>query len=195
MRRFPTLGINALFFSFFALTGCSAKNASLPASSMVGSPFATDSIYESDVYLREEFGPLPALSGASIDEAIKRFSIYVPKNIARPEIDQDLTDRGRTSWNLFGGSIAVKLGPVAFSSWGLLGATLAHELEIHCQQNLVAITFKDAFGLDAKNNAEKEAYAHELSNAERFGLSTEETERIKETLEAINALTNSRSLN
>ena len=97
-------------------------------------------------------------------------------------------DRGRTSWNLFGGLVAVQIGPIAFTSWGLLGATLAHELEIHCQQNLMAISFKDALGIDAKNAAEKAAYAHELANANRFGLSPEETQRIKDTLAAINAL-------
>ena len=162
---------------------------------MVSSPFAADSINDDDTYLKEAFGPLPTLSSAAIDEAIKRFAINIPKHVARPKIDHDLNDRGRTSWNLFGGSVAVKLGPVAFTSWGLLGATLAHELEIHCQQNLVAITVKDALGFDAKNTAEKEAYAHELSNAERFGLSSAETERIKETLDAIKALTTNRSIN
>ena len=54
----------------------------------------------------------------------------------------------------------------------------------------MAISFKDALGIDAKNSAEKEAYAHELSNADRFGLSPEEIQRIRETLSAIEALDN-----
>jgi hypothetical protein len=193
MRRFPFLGMSVLFLPLMILSGCSAKTAA--SASMASSPFAIDSINHGESYPREDFGPLPSLSSAAIDEAIKKFKISIPKHVARPEIDQDNNDRGRTSWNLFGGSVAVKLGPAAFTSWGLLGATLAHELEIHCQQNLVAITFKDALGLEAKNAAEKEAYAHELSNAERFGLSSEETERIQETLDAINALTANSSIN
>ncbi len=187
MRRVPALGTLILCLCLLAVSGCAAKSAS---SSMTASHFTTDSISNIAHFAKESFGPLPTLSGAAIDEAIKRFAIHVPKSVARPEIDHDLSDRGRTSWDLFGRSVAVKLGPIAFTSWGLLGATLAHELEIHCQQNLMAISFKDALGIDAKNSAEKEAYAHELSNADRFGLSPEEIQRIRETLSAIEALDN-----
>jgi hypothetical protein len=182
MGRLTYLRVIILFASLFALSACAASSSS----SMIVNPFAPNSEMDSEYSARDSFGPLPTLSEASIDEAVKRFSIKIPKHIKRPLIDHLLVDRGRTSWNFFGGAILVKLGPPAFTSWGLLGATLAHELEIHCQQNLMAISFKNALGIDAVSAAELEAYNHELSNAERFGLSSEETQRIADTLMALN---------
>ena len=77
----------------------------------------------------------------------------------------------------------VTVGPAAFESWGLLGSTLAHELEVHCQQNFTYIRLLDLLGLDGTLKAEREAYQHELSNAGRFHLGEVERENIKATMD------------
>jgi hypothetical protein len=134
--------------------------------------------------------PLPGtpLAGqAAIDEALAHFAITVPPGVRAPRYAPDLGDRGRTSWKLFGGDPTVAIGPAAFASWGLLGSTLAHELEIHCRQNLFSIAAGDVLGLPTKLTAEREAYGYELRGAGRFGLTRPEIRQIAATLSQLDA--------
>jgi len=76
----------------------------------------------------------------------------------------------------------ILLGPEAFVSWGILGSTLAHEIEIHCKQNVYLIILKDLLNLDGTKYAEREAYSHEINNKERFNLTDEEVNSIEEVM-------------
>ena len=73
-------------------------------------------------------------------------------------------------------------GPVAFESWALLGSTLAHEIEIHCEQSFLLIRLMDTVGFSGTLSAEREAYMHEISNRERFNLSEYEIANIRNTM-------------
>ena len=125
----------------------------------------------------------PEVSKASIDLALTMFGITVPTSAMAPRLDEDLRDRGLTSRAAFMEQAEVTIGPAAFASWGLLGSTLAHELEVHCRQNFLFISVMDAFGLDGTGEAERQAYLHELRNARRFGLASDDADLIAETME------------
>src|SRR5690606_25474533 len=75
------------------------------------------------------------------------------------------------------------IGPSAFASWALLGSTLAHEIEVHCHQNFTLIRLFDIAGWEGTENAEREAYAHELAHADRFGLTSDDRYSIAQTLQ------------
>ncbi|RYZ81305.1 MAG: hypothetical protein EOP04_24245 [Proteobacteria bacterium] len=94
-----------------------------------------------------------------------------------------LEDRGLTTLNGYGKKLEVTIGPAAFTSWAVLGSTLAHEVEIHCNQNFSLIRMKDMLGLEGTNGAEREAYMHELSNSDRFKLKEADQASIRETME------------
>ena len=89
--------------------------------------------------------------------------------------------RGRTSRSLFHSFNKVELGPESFMSWGLLGSTIAHELEIHCEQNLLWLSLQELVGVNANVKAEIEAYNHELAQSKRFGLRTFEVRNIRKS--------------
>lgn len=121
----------------------------------------------------------PKVSAESIDIAMKAYSIYLPNNTVNPSVDKAMVDRGLTlPGNVFF-STKVFIGPEAFMSWGLLGSTLAHEVEIHCRQNVYLIVLKDILGLEGTLWAEREAYSYEISNKNRFHLTSSEIEDIK----------------
>ena len=124
----------------------------------------------------------PEIGQDSIDLAMVLYGIEVPKGVTRPEFDRELHDRGMTTRGAFFGQARVTIGPAAFTSWGLLGSTLAHELEVHCRQNFLAIYLLDLVGLDGTGEAERQAYAHELKQARRFGLDIPDAEMIAETM-------------
>lgn len=124
---------------------------------------------------------MPEISQESIDIAIAMFGIEVPNPMNYPTLDTALLDRGTTTRDTLSGEAIVHIGPSAFTSWGLLGSTLAHELEIHCRQNLTLITTLDLLHLDGTGMAEREGYSHELKNARRFGLSHFDRILIRET--------------
>lgn len=126
---------------------------------------------------------MPEISQASINLALVMFGINVPASAEFPLLDQDLKDRGMTTRGAFMEKAKVTIGPAAFSSWGLLGSTLSHELEVHCQQNFLAIYVLDFVGLDGTGTAEREAYVHELKNARRFGLEIADSQMIADTME------------
>ncbi len=111
------------------------------------------------------------------------FDISIPKNANAPRLDIKLEDRGLTTLNGWGKNLEVTIGPSAFTSWAVLGSTLAHELEIHCNQNFAVIRMKDMMGLEGTSNAEREAYMHELTNSERFHLKAADQMSIQATMD------------
>jgi len=125
----------------------------------------------------------PAYSQKSIDLAMQLFAIEVPSSAKPPIFDPNLRDRGITARRGWSGKAEVRIGPAAFSSWGLLGSTLAHEIEIHCGQSFFMISMLDAIGLDGTSLAEREAYLHELQHAPRFNLTEIDQRLIAETLD------------
>ena len=124
----------------------------------------------------------PSFSQESIDIAMKAFSINVAKEDFWPLMDLSQDDRGVT----YPGSILNKpqvfVGPEAFISWGILGSTLAHDIEIHCQQNVYLIVFKDLLGFDGTGDAEREAYSHEIFYKNRFHLTDREVVDIRDIM-------------
>ncbi len=124
----------------------------------------------------------PAVAQASIDLAMDLFQIQLPHNVNAPLFDPTLVDRGITSRASWYAEASVRIGPAAFSSWALLGSTLAHEIEVHGRQNFWLIGMMDAMGLDGTGMAERQAYLHELSEAERFSLSRMDRKLIADTM-------------
>lgn len=125
----------------------------------------------------------PEQNQESIDAALAMFHITVPGHVEHPRFDPLIEDRGLTTMRGFGKKLEVTVGPGAFASWALLGSTLAHEIEIHCQQNFTMIRLLDMLGLKGTDTAEREAYAHELAGSRRFNLSPEDQESIHQTME------------
>jgi hypothetical protein len=125
----------------------------------------------------------PDVTQESIDLALVMYGIEVPAGADHPVLDARLKDRGLTSRMAFAEKATVAIGPAAFTSWALLGSTLAHELEVHCHQNFFFIYVMDAVGLDGTGEAERQAYVHELRNAKRFGLDVVDSELIADTME------------
>lgn len=126
----------------------------------------------------------PTMSQASIDMALKNFGITVPSGVKHPTLDLAMADRGLTTMYGSDQQLEVTIGPSAFSSWGILGSTLAHELEIHCQQNFAWIRLMDMLGMQGTAHAERAAYQYEIDQAQRFGLSRTEASSINDTMVA-----------
>lgn len=124
----------------------------------------------------------PTVTQSSIAVAVKSFGIRLPKNINGPFFDPKLEDRGLTLRQGLASDPLVLIGREAFSSWGMLGSTLAHEIEVHCRQNFLAIHLQNLAGFDGTGMAEREAYRYELANAERFGLASYDRELIRSTM-------------
>jgi hypothetical protein len=148
---------------------------------------------------------LPPVRQESIDLAVELYGIDVPASVIGPHFDGALEDRGLTSGGTVSARKTVTIGPSAFSSWGVLGSTLGHEVEVHARQSFLAVVVRDrlaevqlsarrrlgdylpalapsareAFDNDGTWRAEREAYLYELKNAGRFGLSPAETRSIR----------------
>lgn len=146
----------------------------------------------------------PTQSQESIETALLMFSIEVPSTVDGPVYDPELADRGLTTGGLLLPQKSVTIGPAAFTSWSVLGSTLAHELEVHVPQSFFLVVAKDhlnrwmfearrhagrlipslaprakeLFENDGTWKAERDAYMHEINNAKRFGLSEEELSSI-----------------
>ena len=114
----------------------------------------------------------PSPSQSDLNQALEAFNIRIPKNVKGPFFSSKLEDRGLTIRKGVMSDAIVYVGADAFSSWALLGSTLAHEIEVHCRQNFLAIHFQNISGFDGTGYAEREAYGYELAHAERFGLTT-----------------------
>ena len=124
----------------------------------------------------------PALTQESIELALSYYNIKIPVGTSKPLLDMELKDRGLTLRSLAFSDAIVTIGPPAFESWALLGSTLAHEIEVHCQQNFFIIFMMDTIGLDGTGEAERQAYLHELKNAQRFGLKAVDQRLIEDTM-------------
>ena len=127
-------------------------------------------------------GP-PSITQESLNLALVIYNIRVPEHVDHPVLNTAILDRGLTSRTGISNRMKVTIGPGAFNSWALLGSTLAHELEVHCLQNFGMIRFLDLLGLDGTGHAERQAYAHEINQAERFGLGKFERRTIQNTVE------------
>jgi len=125
----------------------------------------------------------PAISQHSIDIAVALYGIKVPARALQPKLDDDLEDRGLTTRRIGDDKVSVYIGPSAFSSWALLGSTLAHELEVHCNQNFFMIHLMDSLGMDGTGEAERQAYLYEVVNKKRFGLAEAEAQQIRQTMD------------
>lgn len=143
-----------------------------------------------------------------IDLAMALFSIDIPENAKYPIYNQNLPYRGLTIGDAFFSTKQVIIGEMAFKSWGILGSTLAHEIEVHCNQSFLKIEFLNflyvvmkyhkklilkiypSLNLSPHENlglgaylAEKEAYMYEINSKKRFNLSPKEVIAIKNILE------------
>ena len=142
----------------------------------------------------------PPQDQESIDTAMVLFSIKTPPTVDGPTFDYSLGDRGLTTGGLVLPQKRVTVGPAAFTSWSVLGSTLAHEIEVHVPQSFFMVvaedhitrwqiesrriigrafprfapSAKELFENDGTWKAERDAYMHEIKNAKRFGLSQEE---------------------
>ena len=125
----------------------------------------------------------PEISQESIDIAMVMFGIEKPENASFPVFDPNLLDRGMTLRVGWFDNAIIKIGSPAFLSWGILGSTLAHEIEIHANQSFFTVNVLDFFGFDGTGYAERAAYQHEIAFAERFGLSAREKTLIVDTEE------------
>jgi hypothetical protein len=126
---------------------------------------------------------LPEVSQASIDFALVLYGIEVPESAEHPQLDMALEDRGLTMRATFVDKAQVSIGPAAFSSWAMLGSTLAHEIEVHCQQSFAAIWLLDSLGMGGVAMAERTAYKHEIDGKKRFGLTPIDLRQIEETVD------------
>jgi len=124
----------------------------------------------------------PPITQESIDLAMQIYGINLPSGTEPPMLDLNMQDRGLTTRSPILDKARVTIGPAAFSSWALLGSTLAHEIEVHCQQNFFAIYVMDLIGLDGTGAAERQAYIHELSHAQRFGTLDDDAKMIADTV-------------
>ncbi len=123
----------------------------------------------------------PEVSQRSIDLAVEMYQIKIPAFTNHPKLDKQLNDRGITIKRAGNEYFEVFIGPSAFSSWGLLGSTLAHEIEIHANQSFLAIFFLEKLGFSATAEAERMAYDYELILADYFALSEYDRLSIAET--------------
>jgi hypothetical protein len=125
---------------------------------------------------------VPELGQESVDAALILYRIRVPDTAQRPVYNPLLRDRGLAIRQIWHMKIRIEVGPDAFASWGLLGSTLGHELEIHANQNWPLINLMDMIGLNGSMWAERQAYLYEIKQSARFGLTRNQSSAIKATL-------------
>lgn len=117
-----------------------------------------------------------------LDLALAMFGIEVPSNVQHPVYDPNLADRGITVNRIDEKDYEVRIGRSAFSSWALLGSTLAHEIKVHCSQDFFLIYIADQLGFEGTAHAERAAYQYELDHADFFGLTSSDQIMIAETV-------------
>jgi hypothetical protein len=151
----------------------------------------------------------PEPTQESVELAVAAFGIDRGGTVAFPLYDASLADRGLTAGGTLDVRRSVWVGSAAFVSWGVLGSTLGHEIEIHGQQSFVSILALDGVanvrrGLAAlvsleradasvvRQNAEaswgtwraeRTAYLYEIRSAKRFGLNSEEVASIHQVMD------------
>lgn len=128
---------------------------------------------------------VPPISQKSINIAIKTFKIKIPWNAFYPILDVRIPHniKGLALTNAALGCCYVTIGKSAFTSWGSLGATLAHEIEVHCNQNYVQAMWDEIRGCSAVVRIEREAYTYVLLSHKRFYLTPKEYRDIKFVME------------
>lgn len=146
----------------------------------------------------------PSVTQESIDFAVALFSIDVQQTVKGPKLDSKLEDRGLTTGGVLSLQRSVTIGPAAFTSWGILGSTLGHEIEIHARQSFLKIitgdrlskakwevrkfvgtifsklkpTVQEEFEEEGTWKAERDAYMYEVNSAKRFSLTEDELSSI-----------------
>jgi len=104
-----------------------------------------------------------ALAAWGIDTSNVKYIIY----------DPNCTDYANTSKRG-----VVTVGPAALGDAGLLGTTLAHEIEVHLNIQAAGGTWhKSSMG---RNLNEVQAWDYELKNSSRFGLSSDQISEIQQ---------------
>ena len=142
---------------------------------------------QENVEIKLDYSTKPSVTMESIHLAMMAFGIESPAGMDGPYlVKEGLIENGyyrgltvAEGWK----PTAVYIYESAFESWGLLGSTLAHEIEVHYNQRFLFAKFMGLITLSDKweNLLEAEAYNHEVVNQERFGLTISEVFRIKET--------------
>lgn len=119
---------------------------------------------------------VPSVSQESIDRAVEAFEIQIPFNSLYPSLNMDMKKGilGKAQYYLLIHTCIPTIGPGAFTSWGKLGAVLAHEIEVHCNQNWWRARIDYLFSTDPTPILEREAYAYMLLDSERFHLTAQE---------------------
>ena len=119
---------------------------------------------------------IPPISQASIIKAVDNFRIQVPMLSRYPKLDSDMdkTLLGEAHYILFIHMCIPTIGPGAFTSWGRLGAVLAHEVEVHCNQNWWKSNIDEMLQQDPTAMLEREAYKYTLLDNKRFQLTVRE---------------------
>jgi hypothetical protein len=152
----------------------------------------------------------PTPSQEAVDIAMAAYGIYGGEHVNWPIFDASLFDRGLTSGGTLDARRNIFVGVPAFTSWGILGSTLGHEIEIHGNQSFVSILALDSmnriqqsalaltFAAASTNRdprqieegifagtrrAERTAYLYEISSAKRYGLLADEIASIRDVME------------
>jgi len=115
---------------------------------------------------------VPPVSQESIIRAVNNFEIQVPMLSFYPslDIDMDKTHLGEAYSIPLLHMCVPTIGAGAFTSWGRLGSTLAHEVEVHCNQNWWRSSVEKLFLYDPNPMMEREAYTYTLLDSKRFHL-------------------------
>lgn len=127
----------------------------------------------------------PTPGQRAIDQAMILFDIKVSKGIDWPLYDPHLGYKYRAIalQEEVLGRKSILIGKASFYSWGVLGSTLAHEIEVHGRQSIFWLSLRARlFGISTAS-AEVEAYNYEIYSAKRFGLTKEDISSLKEQRE------------
>ena len=127
---------------------------------------------------------IPGVSQESIDKAIKNFEIKVPLFALYPRLDEQMFHANGQAYLMSLFHICKPtIGPGAFSSWGKLASTIAHEVEVHCNQNLWRAQIDELTGNSVVSKLEREAYMYTILDAKRFQLTENEIMTLTLTME------------
>lgn len=163
-----------------------AQNADGAPSDAVGSSPEREIKYESTAMSDMDIAKQDLKTGSSDDmmdaiyPAMRAFHID-STGVERYQVDPSFNDNSYTTPD--GGQGIVTFGPPAFRSVGWLGASIAHEFEVHIQQQLLKGQWFDS-KTDPQGYAmqEVQAYDHIISQqVSRFGLTGAEQHVMKAT--------------
>ena len=124
---------------------------------------------------------IPEKGMESVKIAIDRFNIKIPENVTLIYYNPNNKEDRAVTLARIDGARHVYVTDMAFTSWGMLGATLLHELEVHCVQDMSFVWDKSMDKHTKKSiiaSYEREAYNYEISNANRLGLTEKEIRSI-----------------